>query len=94
MNIRQALIAFLEKFPVDATSWADATDELRDLARAVRELLSEVDNVDVEPLDFTELHTPSAWNTEARAYILEGFDLMSDHAKRFFYDDFEDWFVE
>ena len=36
---------FLEQFPTDATSWEHATDEVRDLARASREMLDEYDDV-------------------------------------------------
>ena len=32
---------FLEQFPTDATSWSQATDEIRDLSRASREMLNE-----------------------------------------------------
>ena len=36
---------FLEQFPTDATSWVQATDEVRDLARASREMLDEYDDI-------------------------------------------------
>ena len=36
---------FLDKFPTNATSWREATDEVRDLARASREMLDEYDDV-------------------------------------------------
>ena len=41
----QKIEKFLEQFPTDATSWRQATDEVRDLARASREMLDEYDDV-------------------------------------------------
>ena len=42
---------FLAHFSKDATSWAQATDEVRDLARTSREYLADYDGVIVEPMD-------------------------------------------
>ena len=83
---------FLEQFPTDATSWVQATDEVRDLARASREMLDEYDDFKVEAVDFTATRTPAEWNTKAREAILRNYDLMRPHTQLLFYERFEDWF--
>ena len=90
---------YLDEFPNDATSWADATDEIRDLSRASKEYVNEydLDVLDddpkaVKPLDFRELKKPSQWNTEGKKYILKNIDKMSDRTFELFYNDYRDWF--
>ena len=83
---------FLEQFPTDATSWVQATDEVRDLARASREMLDEYDDIKVEAVDFTVTRTPAEWNTKAREAILRNYDLMRPHTQLLFFERFEDWF--
>lgn len=73
--MKREIEKFLEQFPTDATSWAQATDEVRDLARFAREHLEEYDGVIVEPVDFRHAKTPAEWNTKGRAFILSTFDL-------------------
>lgn len=83
---------YLERFPKEAICWSDATDEIRDLARASREYLEEYEGVIVEPFDFRSYKKPSEWNTKGRDYILANFDRMNDHTKKKFYERFEEWF--
>ena len=83
---------FLEQFPIDATSWVQATDEVRDLARASREMLDEYDDFKVEAVDFTATRTPAEWNTKAREAILRNYDLMRPRTQLLFFERFEDWF--
>ena len=83
---------FLEQFPTDATSWVQATDEVRDLARASREMLDEYDDIKVEVVDFTATRTPAEWNTKAREAILRNYDLMRPRTQLLFFERFEDWF--
>ena len=83
---------FLEQFPTDATSWVQATDEVRDLARASREMLDEYDDIKVETVDFTATRTPAEWNTKAREAILRNYDLMRPRTQLLFFERFEDWF--
>lgn len=80
---------FLKRFPTDADSWANATDEVRDLARSAREIYAEFDlNVDPEgddnrllkAVDFRKIKTPSEWNTKGREFIMKALGLMSDQA--------------
>ena len=83
---------FLEQFPTDATSWVQATDEVRDLARASREMLDEYDDIKVEAVDFTAIRTPAEWNTLGREAILRNYDMMRPRTQMLFFERFEDWF--
>ena len=83
---------FLEQFPTDATSWSQATDEIRDLSRASREMLNEYDDIQVEAVDFTATHTPAEWNTLGRESIMRNYDMMRPRTQILFYERFEDWF--
>ena len=83
---------FLEQFPTNATSWREATDEVRELARASREMLDEYDDINVEAVDFTATRTPSEWNTLGREAILRNYDMMRPRTQILFYERFEDWF--
>ncbi len=83
---------FLDKFPTNATSWREATDEVRDLARASREMLDEYDDIKVEAVDFTAIRTPAEWNTRAREAVMRNYDMMSPRTQLLFFERFEDWF--
>ena len=88
----QKIEKFLEKFPTDATSWREATDEVRDLAQASREMLDEYDDIKVEAVDFTAIRTPAEWNTLGREAILRNYDMMRPRTQMLFFERFEDWF--
>ena len=88
----QKIEKFLEQFPTDATSWVQATDEVRDLARASREMLDEYDDITVEAVDFTAIRTPAEWNTLGREAILRNYDMMRPRTQLLFFERFEDWF--
>ena len=83
---------FLEQFPTNATCWREATDEVRELARASREMLDEYDDIKVEAVDFTTIRTPAEWNTLGREAILRNYDMMRPRTQILFYERFEDWF--
>nr|DAZ61886.1 MAG TPA: hypothetical protein [Caudoviricetes sp.] len=85
---------FLAHFSKDATSWAQATDEVRDLARTSREYLADYDGVIVEPMDFKHISTPAEWNTKGRDYILANFDKMQERTRKLFYYRFYEWFED
>ena len=83
---------FLEQFPTDATSWREATDEVRDLARASREMLDEYDDVQVDSIYFPDIKDPAEWNTRAREAVMRNYDMMSPRTQLLFFERFEDWF--
>ena len=89
------ITAFLEKFPRNATSWRDATDEIRDLAKTARELVYEQNESYFEPVNFREIGkngTPAQWNTEGRAFIVKMVNKMNERTLRYFYDHYAEWF--
>ncbi|CDN30239.1 hypothetical protein BN938_0132 [Mucinivorans hirudinis] len=90
--MRTKIERFLERFPTDAKTWHNATDEIRDLARTTREILEDCEKIVFEPIDFKAIKTPAEWNTKGRAYILANFDRMDDTSKRMFYNRFREWF--
>lgn len=87
-NLPSNLENFLNGFPNNATNWGQATDEVRDIARIVRQAhneldldLCEGDEGTVEALDFRSFKTPSEWNTKAKAQINETWAKMGSWAK-------------
>ena len=88
----QKIEKFLEQFPTDATSWRQATDEVRDLARASREMLDEYDDVQVDSIYFPDIKDPAEWNTRAREAVVRNYDMMSPRTQLLFFERFEDWF--
>ena len=88
----QKIEKFLEQFPTDATSWVQATDEVRDLARASREMLDEYDDVQVDSIYFPDIKDPAEWNTRARETVMRNYDMMTPRTQLLFFERFEDWF--
>ena len=75
---------FLAQFPDDATSWKQATDEVRDLARLAADFVSEYERTNINRLDFKTLKTPADWNSVGKAYIMAAISGMSNNTlKRF-----------
>jgi hypothetical protein len=75
---------FLKKFPDDAKTWAKATDEVRDIAREIKEHYNQYDEKKIKPCDFTSLKTPSDWNTKGKKYINKVYDKMSLNTRKIF----------
>jgi hypothetical protein len=90
--MRTKIENYLAKFPKDATSWADATDEIRDLSRESRELLEDCDGITVESVDFRACKTPAEWNTKGRDSIMANFDRMSEMTQKDFFAEYRTWF--
>ena len=90
--MRNGIEKFLSRFPKNATSWAQATDEVRDLSRMSREYLEDLDEMIVEAVNFKGGMTPARWNTEGRDSIMANFDRMSAYAKAAFYERFMEFF--
>lgn len=92
--MKTKLANYLERFPKEAICWSQATDEIRDLARATREYLEEYEGVIVKPIDFLMIKSPSVWNTKGRDYILANFDRMNDNTKKRFFERYGEWFEQ
>ena len=86
---------YLATFPDDAQSWGDATDEIREIARAARIAYGEVDlnlsgdeeyenHPEAAPLNYRSFKKPSEWNQKSKEYIARLWGLMSQEAKNAF----------
>jgi hypothetical protein len=92
---------FISKFPDNATSWADATDEIRDMASKVRQYYNEYvldvnqdDPTALKPLNFKQFTTPSEWNTKGKQYIIDTFNKLTPDGKKDYFEYFSGWLKE
>ena len=65
----------LKEYSPIATSWADATDEVRDLCRYARQMLG-MD--ETHAVDFQKLKTPAEWNTQGIEGIIRFYEQMTE----------------
>lgn len=68
-------------FPPAATRWSQATDEVRDMARCAREVLQLGDE---HAIDFSNLRTPSSWNTVGINGIISFYERMDQQQRDLF----------
>lgn len=83
MNTAQLAAALQSAFPVNATCWSQATDEVRDMSRWAREEL-ELD--EEHATNFRAIRTPAEWNAKGIESIANFFDMMSDRQRARFLD--------
>lgn len=62
-------------YPIDATCWSQATQEVRDACRGARCTLGLDDE---HAVDFYALRTPSAYNTEGINGIIRFYEQMNE----------------
>lgn len=96
--LHKKLDSFLNKFPDNATSWSQATDEVRDLARSAREHhneydlnVSEDDSKAAQSLNWREMKTPAEWNSKGKKFIKEMVGKMGKEAKDAFMKRHSEW---
>lgn len=65
-------------FPPDATCWSQATQEVRDLCAAARGYAGIDDD---QAVNFYELRTPSAYNTEGINGIIRFYEQMTEEQR-------------
>lgn len=81
------LTKFLKRFPEDTDMWKDATDELMDIAREVREAYNDSINVVegddgyVEAIDWRSFTNPGKRNKAYRAQIIKLFPKLRTEQK-------------
>lgn len=73
--------ALTKKYPVNATCWSQATDEVRDMSRWAREVRSLDEDAAVQ---FRAIIEPSEWNRRGIASIVSHFSKMTDYQKGVF----------
>jgi len=81
---RKTLKNFLDQFPNDTKTWAEATDEVRDIARTAKEYFNEHEIDTAKPCNFKIMKTPSEWNTKGKQYIFDLYDKMSTSTRDMF----------
>ena len=79
---------FLAKFPDNATSWTQATDELPDLYCWISD-----DGARFPPVGRVNCLTPAEWNQKYKAAIRSGFAKLDDKTKGEMFTFFEGWFT-
>lgn len=80
-ELKSLLVAL---YPLDATSWAKATDGVRDLCRYAREYCEVPKS---EAVDFTNLKSPQQWNTKGIEGIIKFYTKMTPVQKEAFVKD-------
>ena len=71
-------------FPVDATKWNQATEEIVDIANAIEDELGINTNVG-------RSNTPSEWNTKHLDRIIKGYAKLNKEQRQSIHDRFRDW---
>ena len=89
---KTGLNKFLKIFPDDAKSWANATEEVRDIARTAKEYYNEYESKNIKPCDFRTFTKPSEWNTKGKKYINKVYEKMSANTKKQFNKYLKDFF--
>ncbi len=90
-NDSMSASAFYQFLYDNATSWTQATDELRDLSRIARETLQD-QGTSVEAMNFREIKTPAEWNKKSKAFIKGVYKKMTPATKKVFYKYFKQTF--
>lgn len=67
------------RYPINATSWSQATDEVRDLARYAREVAGLDESW---AIDFSALRSPGEWNAVGIAVMISYYRLANDEGKQ------------
>lgn len=70
LTLNNNLKNFLNHFSDDATCWSEATDEIRECAKMIRESHSEFVG-EIEALNFRFIPTPAEWNKRAKNFIVK-----------------------
>lgn len=75
------------KFPPSATSWSQATDEVRDMCREARKLAGVAEN---KAVDFRRFSSPQEWNHHGIEGILQFYEMLAEPDQREFCSRFKD----
>jgi len=81
---KAGLKKYLSQFPNNAKNWNQATDEVREIAKLVKEYYNEYENKNILACNFKLFATPSKWNTEGKKYIFRIYDKMDNITKKEF----------
>lgn len=89
---------FLAKYPDDATSWRQSTDEIVTLYNHLKKEYNEIAEKDMDVIDPSNIKTPDSRNKEYKKGIYFFLELMKkdqefERILSKFYKDWEHWFV-
>ena len=88
MSPAELMIKLATSFPLDATCWSQATDEIRDMSRHARETLK---YSGFHAIDFGHLTSPSEWNTAGIQSIVRFYTEMDHDQRTAFVDQHRSW---
>lgn len=89
MNATELKTLLEKEFPVDATGWNKATDEVRDMSREAR-LILQLD--ERHAVDFDSIRSPSEWNRIGIQSILDFYNMMGEDMKQEYIAKMCTWF--
>jgi hypothetical protein len=78
LSAEQLGLALVAQFPLEATCWSQATDEIRDMCRRAREMAGLPED---QAVDFRVLNHPSQWNTQGIAGIVKFYGMLTPALK-------------
>lgn len=78
MTPADLMAALVKKWPLNATCWSQATDEIRDMSREARKMIGYSELI---AINFRACNTPSEWNTNGIHSIVRFYKIM-DHSQR------------
>lgn len=73
LSPEQLGLVLAAQFPLKATCWSQATDEVRDMCRLAREMVGLPDD---QAVDFRVIEYPSQWNTQGIAGIVKFYEML------------------
>lgn len=86
---------FLDKFPDNTTSWAQATDELPDMYQWMTSMFNEwhedEESIHFKPVGRDKCKTPSEWNKKYKEAILLGLNKFTADQRNKFAERFKEW---
>jgi hypothetical protein len=80
-----------QQFPIDTICWSNATDEVRDMSRAARQIL---ELSELHAVRFDTCRSPSEWNLHGTASIVRWYKQMDATQREQFCDQFKHWLNE
>lgn len=78
-------------FPLNASCWSKATNEVRDMCRGARILAGLSEG---QAVDFREINSPAEWNRQGIAGTVRFYELLDEDKQQQFCERFEEWLVE
>jgi hypothetical protein len=88
MTPADLMAALVKKWPLNANCWSQATDEIRDMSRAAREMIG---YGLLYAVDFRQCGSPADWNTRGIQSIVWLYKRMDHEQRARFIADHQSW---